>query len=129
MSKALKKNDIALIKCLASPPPLVVVELSCTALILGLPERQAKVCPSYLLCYVASPTVCIVVISTSQTTGLYCLFSVLIGYQQTKQNNLKVRTCGRILIKQTYRQTDRQTDIPTITSFEVTLFMLSFIMW
>ena len=47
MSVAINKSDIAMIKCLASPPPLVVVELSCTALLLGIPEQQAKVCHSY----------------------------------------------------------------------------------
>ena len=38
------KKDISLIKSLSSPPPLVVDELSATALLLGLPEHQAKVC-------------------------------------------------------------------------------------
>ena len=76
MSKALKKNDITMIKSMAAPPALVKEELACTALLLGLPERQAKVCLPYLLCCVASATVCIVVISTRQTTGLRCLFSV-----------------------------------------------------
>ena len=47
MSVAISKNDISMIKCLATPPPLVVVELSCTALLLGIPEQQAKVCHSY----------------------------------------------------------------------------------
>ena len=38
------KKDISLIKSLSSPPRLVIDELSATALLLGLPEHQAKVC-------------------------------------------------------------------------------------
>ena len=42
------KNDVSLIKALASPPRLVKEELSVTALLLGLPEHQTKVC-SYMI--------------------------------------------------------------------------------
>ena len=54
MSKALNKNDITMIKSMAAPPQLVKEELACAALLLGLSERQAKVCLSYFqasFCY------------------------------------------------------------------------------
>ena len=64
MSNAIHKKDITMIKSMAAPPQLVKEELACTALLLGLSERQAKVCLSdlHVLCSffkLASATICI----------------------------------------------------------------------